>query len=360
MPSTSPLLAAFDRQIGWCREPAPFTARLLQHGRDWLAGDGEAHAVFAGLSDDPLAAALALRWASALHHLALRGLQPWSACWPSTADDPGAPVSDAALAEAVQCAWQDQRAQVLRALARPPQTNEVQRSAVLLPGLLHVAAVSGGLPLGLLEIGASAGLNLWCDRYRHDHGGWTWGDPAAALTLRADWSGPPPPATALQVQHRAACDAAPLCLADPDEGLRLASFVWPEQHERRQRLRRAIAASQPWSAAEGVTVEALPAARFVARELAAARPGRATVLMHSVVWQYIASDEQQAIAAALARAAERASVAAPLAWLRFEPPQPDAATELRCTLWPGGVDRLLARAHPHGARIEWCADGAAA
>ena len=47
-----------------------------------------------------------------------------------------------------------------------------------LPDAQHVAARTG-LPLALLEIGASAGLNLWCDRYAHTLGAWHWGDAAA-------------------------------------------------------------------------------------------------------------------------------------------------------------------------------------
>jgi hypothetical protein len=43
------------------------------------------------------------------------------------------------------------------ALRRPVQTNEVGRCAALAPAILHA---SDGLPLRLLEIGASGGLNL--------------------------------------------------------------------------------------------------------------------------------------------------------------------------------------------------------
>ena len=72
----SALLRAFDFQVQWCREPAPFTAQVLQRTRLWLEQDEAAHAAFAALSADPMAGAVALRWAAALHHLALRGLQP--------------------------------------------------------------------------------------------------------------------------------------------------------------------------------------------------------------------------------------------------------------------------------------------
>jgi hypothetical protein len=354
---TTPLLRAFDFQVQWCREPAPFTAHVLQRTRLWLASDAAAHAAFSAHAADPLAAAMALRWAGALHHLALRGLQPWAGLWPPGGSGLGA--TDAELDAAIAAAWRDQPATVQRALARAPQTNEVQRSVALLPGLLWVAA-RAGLPLNLLEIGASAGLNLWCDHYRHDHSRWQWGPPGAALTLSSDWQGmvPVEACANLQIVRRAACDAHPVALGHPDEGLRLASFIWPEQAERMDRLNTARAEVARRMAASRVQVEARPAARFLARELAAPPAGCATVVMHSVVWQYIPAAEQAAVTAAIEAAGARASAAKPLAWLRFEPLAGDGHVELRCRLWPGGADQLLARCHPHGTRVEWLAGGA--
>ncbi|MDP3083659.1 MAG: DUF2332 family protein [Rubrivivax sp.] len=358
----TPLLAAFARQQAWCEGVSPFTARLLARGQIWLSGNPEAHAVLAAVASDPLAAAVALRWVAALHHLALRGCAPWADLWPPAP----AGASDAALDGAIAMAWQTQRSHLGAALALPPQTNEVQRSAALLPGLLHVAA-STGLPLALLEIGASAGLNLWCDRYRHEHGAWQWGHPDAALHLRAEWLGPPPPlGVDLRILRRAACDAHPVDIAQPAERLRLASFIWPDQADRLARLAAAQPIAAACMAAEGMAVQALPAVRFLAEQLAPAAtdgpaaPDVATVVMHSVVWQYIPAAEQAAITALLDAAGRLATAAQPLAWLRFEPPAADEGVELRCRLWPDGRDRLLARAHAHVQRIEWLAGGAAA
>jgi hypothetical protein len=352
---STPLLAAFDFQVRWCREPAPFTARVLQRTRLWLAADTAAHAAFSACADDPLAAAMALRWASALHHLALRGGQPWAGLWPPGGS--GLQASDAELDAAIHTAWREQQPTVQAALNRPPQTNEVNRSVALLPGLLWVAARTG-LPVNLLEIGASAGLNLWCDRYRHDHGRWQWGDPSAALTLHSDWHGSIPIEVIadLQVMRRAACDAHPVDLGDADEGLRLVSFIWPEQAERLARLNTARSEAARLMLASGVQVEAISGAGFLSRELAVLPSGCATVVMHSVVWQYIPAAEQAAITATIEAAGIRASAAAPLAWLRFEPRASDGHVELRGRLWPGGADNLLARCHPHGARVDWLAD----
>ena len=350
------LLEAFDRQIAWCAAPAPFTAQVLARGRHWLVHNPAAAAAFDAVSAEPSAAAVPLRWAAALHHLALQGAEPWHLLWQQASNIEN--VSAGQLDDAVVQAWARHPDQVQAALALPPQTNEVQRSAALLPGLLHVAAQTG-LPLVLLEVGASAGLNLWCDRYRHAHSAWQWGDPRSPLTLRADWRGPPPrkPAAPLHIARRAGCDAQPIDLAQPGESLRLASYVWPEQVERLNRLHTARAAAAAWHTQAGLKIEALSAAAFVQREVAGLRPGHATVLMHSVVWQYIAADQQAAVTRARAVAGQAATAAAPLAWLRLEPAGGQGIDfELRCRLWPGGADRLLARAHPHGAWIEWMDD----
>lgn len=340
-----PLASAFERQIGWCRQPSPFTARLLERLWRWLQLAPDARAASEAVAGDPLAAAVPLRWAGALHHLALRRLEPWAGTWPPHR------ATDLQLDAAIAHAWATQRDALVDALSRPPQTNEVQRSCALLPGLLHVAAATGR-PLALLEIGASAGINLWPERHGYDYGSWRWGDDRAPLQLKADWQGAHPPDVRLEITRRAACDRHPVDITQPAEALRLESFVWPDQIARMERLRQARDGAARWLAAEGVAVQPVAAGEFVARELARADPGVTTVLMHSIVWQYIAADEQQAVQAALQAAAARGLS---LAWLRFEPPEPERRPELRCTLWPGGQDRLLALAHAHVGGIEWCA-----
>jgi hypothetical protein len=354
-PASAALLAAFDRQIEWCRLPAPFSARVLRRSRQWLVKDADAAAALNAVADDPAAAAVPLRWLAGLHHLALRGLAPWAALWADAPHDTPADHAqlDDGLDQAIERAWQSQRAALQSALALPPQTNEVQRSAALLPGLLHVAALSRR-PIELLEIGASAGLNLWCDRYHHDHGVWAWGDAAVGLTLRCDWQGPPPAAKAdLRVARRAGCDARPIDLQQAPESLRLASFIWPDQAARLARLHAARHLAAAWMAASDVAVQALPALEFLQRELPARRSGHALVLMHSVVWQYIEAAEQQAISALVEAAGAQATADSPLAWLRLEPRGKDGSVELRCRYWPGGHEALLATAHPHVAQLRW-------
>ncbi|MCK7493039.1 MAG: phosphoenolpyruvate carboxykinase domain-containing protein [Comamonadaceae bacterium] len=266
------LLDAFDRRARWCREPAPFTARVLERSRRWLEDDIDARRALQALDADPVAAAVPLRWVGALHHLALLGRPPWSLLWPLQT----APVADAAIDAAIRAAWREQQPVVRSTLALPPQTNEVQRSAALLPGL-PAACTSHrrgrwccwrSAPRPVSTCGATA--------IAHDHGRWAWGDPGAGLTLRCDWRGAVPSVEAgahLRITRRVACDQHPVDLTREGEGLRLASFIWADQHERLLRLRRAQAVVAGWAAADGVVIEAMRAADFVARELAGADAG---------------------------------------------------------------------------------------
>src|SRR5687767_7873946 len=65
-----------------------------------------------------------------------------------------------------------ERADVIRDLlaTRRVQTNEVGRCAYLYPAFGVIARLAGGRPLGVIEVGASAGLNLLWDRYGYRYG----------------------------------------------------------------------------------------------------------------------------------------------------------------------------------------------
>ena len=125
--------------------------------------------------------------ASALHALVLQGEAPdLAAVYP-----PQAEPDPSRLRLALTLAVEQHRPFIAAVLASPPQTNEVGRSAVLLGGFLQIAAETG-LPLRLLDIGGSAGLNMVWDRYGYRLGAGTWGDPASPVQLAPAWSGPLP------------------------------------------------------------------------------------------------------------------------------------------------------------------------
>ena len=338
------ILAAFDKQIGWCTSlDSPLTAQILTVLRDDIASGGMTCALVDGWPGDPLADALALRMAGALHALALSGASP------DLQSAYAAPGSPEGLRQVIDQALHRNTEAIRGALASPPQTNESGRSAVLLGGFLVIAARTG-LPLRLLEIGASAGLNTVWDRFHYRLGTAEWGNPGSPVRLAPEWTGPLPPLSApLHVAGRHACDTAPVDLDDPAQRLRLMAYVWPDQHARLERLRGAIEIAR----AHGPAVERADAAPWVARQLAAPPNGSATVLYHSIMWQYMPAATQGAITAAMAVAGRHATPAAPLAWLRFEPTRPDTRPALCLTLWPGGQEEQLATAHPHGAAIAW-------
>ena len=72
------------------------------------------------------------------------------------------------------------------------QTNEVRRSALLLPACRFASEQADQAPLGLIEIGPSAGLNLVLDRFAYDYSGVPAGDPSSPLTLTVEVRGNAP------------------------------------------------------------------------------------------------------------------------------------------------------------------------
>ena len=78
------------------------------------------------------------------------------------------------------------------------------------------------------------------------------------------------------------------------------------------------------------------------------------MLFHSIFWQYMPPQSQEALTQAIGRLGATATPDAPFAWLRMEPAADSLMRfELRLTSWPGGQERLLALTHPHVAWLEW-------
>ena len=333
---------------------SPFSGALLDRVAVALIDRPSLRAAFApwwNLSRQALFAdAVALRWLGALHDLALEA--PGDAL-AATYPGGGRPGDADRAWPLVLEAMDGNPARIVDFMRHEPQTNEVRRSAVLLPGFLTVAAQTS-LPLRILELGASAGLNqLWDQRrYRLGELG-EWGPPAARVRLDIEWRGGPPSLAAnVRVEGRAACDRKPVDLADPVQRRRLRAYIWPDQTDRLERLDAAIAETL----AAGIAVEAQDAFVWARRE-ARPRPGVAVVVFHSAFFGYMPAENQAALVEFLADAGSHADPTAPLAWLRMEPPTDNPAMmELRLTLWPGGEDRRLATAHPHGAWIEWATE----
>jgi hypothetical protein len=229
----------------------------------------------------------------------------------------------------------------------PVQTNEVQRCWGLLPGFLRALDER---PVDLVELGPSAGLNLFWDRYRYRYGEQTWGSPDAPLELSGEAVGGPPPelfSRRAAVRRRTGIDRRPVDVTT-DHGARvLEAFVWADQVDRLERVRRAIeiARTDPPRLLEGDYVEVLPGL-LAERDLDAL-----TVVFHSASLMYLREEDRALVASALDQEGRRGS----LAWVSYEYVTSEAlGFALEVQTWPG-ERRRLALLHGHGSSLEWIA-----
>ncbi len=339
--------AAFDNQVAYCTAAgATVTARVVAALRDLLErGEGgkvlDAVRVWPGA---PLADALPLRLAGAIHFLRVTGAQPQlETIYTDQPDSDDAAIIAAALHahEAALLPWLD----------GPPQTNEAGRSANFIAAMLWLA--EQGLPprFQCLEIGSSAGINLMLARYHYDLAGVSVGPEPGAMHFTPEWQGNPPPNRAIAIVSTKGCDVAPVDLTDPAQALRLTAYIWPEHTVRFERMAAAVveAGKAPPDLVQ------MNAADFVEAELAKPQDaGTTRVLMHSIVWQYVPDDQQARVTAAMNAAGAAATPERPLAWISLEANRVLHLHELVVRHWPGdGAPHLLARAHPHGATIGW-------
>lgn len=341
------VVAAFDNQVAYCTQAgATVTARVVAALRDLLdrGEPGELLDAIRVWPGAPLADALPLRVAGGIHALHLKGVEPGLAA----IYEDRAGVDDAAI---VAAAIRAHEADLLPWLDGPPQTNEAGRSSNFIAAMLWLA--EQGLPprFQCLEIGSSAGINLMLDRYHYDLAGVQVGPEPGAMRFQPEWQGNPPPDRKIEIASTKGCDVAPVALTDPDQALRLKAYIWPEHSVRFERMAAAIAEAGK----SPPDLVAMNAADFIETELAKPQDaGTTRVLMHSIVWQYVPEDQQARVIAAMEAAGARATPELPLAWIALEANRVLHLHELVVRYWPGGAEPvMLARAHPHGASIDW-------
>ncbi|MGM1060166.1 DUF2332 domain-containing protein [Saccharothrix sp. Mg75] len=249
---------------------------------------------------------------------------------------------------------------------RSTQTNEVRRSALLYPAL---AGIKG--PVGLLEVGCSAGLLLGLDlygfRYQTQQAGQLVAGPAkAALGLHcslelAPGAELPKIPKSVKVAAKVGLDRAPADLSDEETYAWLEACVWADQPER-LRLFGVAATVQRKSPPEFVTGDAVADLSTAAARVPEALP---LVVMTSNVLAYLSGAEFVEALRALGR---------PLWWLSHEGYAAALEHVLpgREDLRPGPGDaafgvvglvrfedgdvvsaRALARTAPHGQRLIW-------
>lgn len=198
----------------------------------------------------------------------------------------GAPLEVGSIAHWLQDHWPDVEATVLN---RSTQTNEAARCAALMMALDQIAG-----PIALLELGASAGLCLLPDLYRYEyvsrHGSHILEPAVSALgpTVMCTLDAATAPVSIPDIVWRRGIDLNTVNLDEPAERLWLETLVWPEHHERRERLGKAIAVARALKPQvdRGDLIELLPT-------VAAEAPADATlVVFHSAVLAYLGPDDR--------------------------------------------------------------------
>ncbi len=293
---------------------------------------------------------------AAVHFLLLGGLDhPLADVYAGSSDADGGPLFvDLCLTH---------RAELLPLIAeRRTNTNEVGRSAVIGPALTF-AGRRHGSPIGLVDVGCSAGLNLVCDRYLLDYGtAGTTGPRDAPVRVASDTLGTPVPIAPMlpEIAARIGLDRAPVDLRNDDDVRWQLACVWPDTG-RLPRTRRALdeLRASPPTIVRGDAVDGIGS---VVRDL----PEHVLpVVVTTWVVAYLPPDRRRAFREALASISRER----PVVWISAEgagvvdaftdPPPTDRdgmeASVLGMLAFRDGVaePELLAFVHPHGNWIDW-------
>ncbi|MBK9070396.1 MAG: DUF2332 domain-containing protein [Myxococcales bacterium] len=252
---------------------------------------------------------------------------------------------------------------------RHTQTNEVRRSIALLP-IMQQMSLDG--PIALVEVGASAGLNLLVDRYRYRYGVGAWvGAPDSSVAIECESRGHAVPfqVDPPRIGYRLGLDSHPLDATRADDARWLMACVWPEHLERQSLLSAAlgVARTHPPRLIAGDAIHALEAT------IAEVPDHLPICLFHSATAAYFTDSECAAFASTIDRIASQR----PLHWVSleggavqsfgarlpferlFSRRANDLPTDIFGLLghatWRDGhrTDELLARVDMHGRWIEW-------
>lgn len=201
---------------------------------------------------------------------------------------------------------------------RSTQTNEIRRCVALRLALVHVRRTWPG-PLALVEVGASAGLNLRLDQYKYRLNGvelpWRQ-DSDITLTCEvrgqegreARLFGPVP-----EITSRLGIDRAPVDLSDAGARAWLEAFIWPEDVEGLVTLRRTVdlALATPETA-----VVYGDATRDVAKSITELPGDEPVAVFTATLLTYLSTGQSAAFVAQLDEAARRR----PVVWIFAEAP----------------------------------------
>jgi hypothetical protein len=352
----SDLAALADRFQRFARHEAPGSSPLYERLCTDVVADED---VLSLLLEAPPAQRRPNLLLAAVHHVLLSGAAHRLAdYYPSLG---GSRAADADLVPTFRDFCQQHHGSLVELLqTRATQTNEVARSAMLVAAIQQLEV---DLPVGLVDVGAAAGLNLLCDRYQISYGGRRTGPRNPRVIIECDVLGEADPsAGAITIGARVGIDPSPLSAGDPEDRQWLRACVWPEHTERRRVLDAAlnVASDDPPEIIEG---DAFDLPRALERLPEHVHP----CVFHSATLAYLPGQERARFVALLdALGKDRA-----LSWISLEGPfippfnqlhlhaddQPPDGAHLLLGLatWQNGerADRLLGRADPHGRWLQW-------
>ncbi len=285
----------------------------------------------------------------AVHFLLLKGVQdPLSNFYPSIATQPSAGDAFPYFRNFCLAHSDDIRELISTRLV---QTNEVGRCACLVPAYGLVASESAGRPLSIVEVGASAGLNLLWDQYMYKYSdGRYCGNAASVVQLECALKGsnlPPLPETFPAIGHRIGVDLNPITLDDPEQVLWLRALIWPEHRKRAELLQNAVqlARQQQPKVVQGDMEELLPGIlENVPKE-------ETLCIVHSFVLSFVQQKARDHLAAIASQVGQRRPVSViSMEW--YEEWE-------RARLWltnhrgQSAESRVLANCDSHGTWLEW-------
>lgn len=285
----------------------------------------------------------------AVHFLLLKGTQdPLSSFYPSIVAQPS--TGDAFPYFRDFCL---EHVDDIRGLisTRLVQTNEVGRCACLVPAYGLVTGESGETPLSIVEVGASAGLNLLWDHYNYKYSdGQHCGNSASAVQVECTLKGgnhPPLPEKFPVIGYKVGLDLNPIRIDDPEQVLWLRALIWPEHRKRAELLQNAIqlARQQRPQVVRGGMEELLPSI------LDNVPKGETLCIVHSFVLTFLQQRARDHLAAIMSEVGRKRRVfVISMEWYK----EWELARLWLTSYRDGSAEsRVLAHCGSHGEWLEW-------
>lgn len=240
---------------------------------------------------------------------------------------------------------------------RSTQTNEIGRCNWFLFPFAMLSAEVG--PLAQVDVGSSAGLNQLFSKIAYDLGPGGMIGGSDTLTITCNVTGEPPiPKHVPNVCWTAGLDAKPIDVRNDEEVRWLEACVWPDQVERFDRLRNAIALAR----LHDIVVHRGDAVDNVAPLIENAASHGHPVVTTSWVLNYLSSERRIAFVNELNRVGSERDLSWVVAESPYETPElpghaasDELITVITLITWRHGLRTIkrLATTHPHGHWIHW-------